>query len=204
MLPDPAAQTFTVKVATIRVIAEKIRNLTPPGDISLVMHQVEELLDDSVSAEGYIICKTSASDEDEHKIDLSGIDFEVLANKFKTGRKRTINERLKGTVAQKLMKMVRLNRTRMDYLEKFQAIIEDYNVGSLNAEELFQQLVNFAQSLNEEEQRAVSEQLSEEELALFDLLTKPNITHTDAERKKVKTRARELLTTLKSEKLGLD
>lgn len=192
MHPDPVAQTFTVKVATIRVIAEKIRNLTPPGDISLVMHQVEELLDDSVSAEGYIIRKTSASDEDEHKIDLSGIDFEALANKFKTGRKRTINERLKGTVAQKLMKMVRLNRTRMDYLEKFQAIIEDYNVGSLNAEELFQQLVNFAQSLNEEE------------LALFDLSTKPNITHTDAERKKVKTKARELLTTLKSEKLGLD
>jgi len=58
--------------------------------------------------------------------------------------------------------------------------------------------------LNEEEQRAVSEQLSEEELALFDLLTKPNITHTDAEHKKVKTMARELLTTLKSEKLGLD
>ena len=140
----------------------------------------------------------------EHLIDLSGIDFDLLAEKFKVSRKRTLVERLKGTVAQKLMAMVRLNRTRMDYLEQFQAMIDAYNAGSLNAEEFFQQLVTFAQSLNEEEQRAVGEQLSDEELALFDLLTKPQIEMSDADRDKVKSTARELLTTLKAEKLVLD
>jgi len=99
---------------------------------------------------------------------------------------------------------VRLNRTRTDYLEKFQAMIEAYNAGSLNAEEFFQQLVAFAQSLNEEEQRAVGEQLSEEELALFDLLAKPPIEMSNADRQKVKATARELLATLKAEKLVLD
>jgi type I restriction enzyme R subunit len=92
----------------------------------------------------------------------------------------------------------------MDYLEQFQAMIDAYNAGSLNAEELFQQLVTFAQSLNEEEQRGVGEQLSEEELALFDLLTKPQIAMNDADREKVKATARELLTTLKAGKLVLD
>ncbi len=115
-----------------------------------------------------------------------------------------MNEKLKGTVAQKLMAMVRLNRTRMDYLERFQAMIDAYNAGSLNAEEFFQQLVAFAQSLNEEEQRGVGEQLNEEELALFDLLTKPQIDMSDADRDKVKATARELLATLKAGKLVLD
>ena len=44
-------------------------------------------------------------------------------------------------------------------------MIDAYNAGSLNAEQFFQQLVAFAQSLNEEEQRGVGEQLNEEELA---------------------------------------
>ena len=119
-------------------------------------------------------------------------------------RKRTINEKLKGQVAQKLMAMVRLNRTRMDYMERFQAMIDAYNAGSLNAEQFFQQLVDFAQSLNEEEKRAMGEKLDEEELALFDLLTKPQIEMSKADREKVKATARQLLTTLKTEKLVLD
>jgi type I restriction enzyme R subunit len=100
--------------------------------------------------------------------------------------------------------MVRLNRTRMDYLERFQAMIDAYNAGSLNAEEFFQQLVAFSQSLNAEDQRGVGEQLNEEELALFDLLTRPQIELSDADRDKVKSTARELLTTLNAGKLVLD
>jgi len=99
---------------------------------------------------------------------------------------------------------VRLNRTRMDYLERFQAMIDAYNAGSLNAEEFFQQLVAFSQSLNAEDQRGVSEQLNEEELALFDLLTRPQIELSDADRDKVKSTARELLAALKAGKLVLD
>lgn len=204
VLPDPTAREFAAEVTPVLVIAEKIRALTPPADISLVMQQVEDLLDRSIATEGYIIQEPSAPYGDKHWIDLSIIDFEKLAEKFKTGRKRTINEKLKGTVAKKLMALVRLNRTRMDYLERFQEMIDAYNAGSLNAEEFFQQLLVFARSLNEEEQRGVSEQLDEEELALFDLLTKPQIQMSDADRDKVKSTARELLSTLKAGKLVLD
>jgi type I restriction enzyme R subunit len=204
VLPDPAAREFAAEVTPMQVIADKIRALTAPADISLVMQQVEGLLDRSIATEGYIIREVSPPYGDEHWIDLSKIDFESLAGKFKTGRKRTMNEKLKGKVAQKLMAMVRLNHTRMDYLERFQAMIDAYNAGSLNAEEFFQQLVAFARSLNEEEQRSVGEQLNEEELALFDLLTKPQIELSAAERDKVKATARELLATLKAGKLVLD
>ena len=204
VLPDPAAREFAVEVTPINVIADKIRALIPPADISLVMQQVEGLLDRSIATEGYIIRDLSPAYGDEHWIDLSNIDFEKLAEKFKISRKRTINEKLKGQVAQKLMAMVRLNRTRMDYMERFQAMIDAYNAGSLNAEEFFQQLMEFAQSLNAEEKRAMGEQLNEEELALFDLLTKPQIEMSKADREKVKATARQLLATLKAEKLVLD
>jgi type I restriction enzyme R subunit len=204
VLPDPGAREFAAEVTPVQVIADKIRALIPPADISLVMQQVEGLLDRSIATEGYIIREATTPYGDEHWIDLSKIDFEKLAEKFETGRKRTMNEKLEGTVAQKLMAMVRLNRTRMDYLECFQAMIDAYNAGSLNAEEFFQQLVVFARSLNEEEQRGMGEQLNEEELALFDLLTKPQIDMSKADRDKVKATARELLATLKAGKLVLD
>jgi type I restriction enzyme R subunit len=204
VLPDPAAQAFAIEVMSVRVIAKKISALTPPADISQVMRQVEDLLNHSIATESYIIREGSESCDDEKWIDLSNIDFEGLAEKFKTGHKRTENEKLKGKVAQKLISLIQHNRTRMDYMEKFQAMIDAYNAGSLNAEEFFQRLVVFAQSLNEEEKRGVGEQLNEEELAIFDLLTKPEIKLNSADRDKVKATARELLATLKAEKLVLD
>ncbi|MEE9443215.1 MAG: type I restriction endonuclease subunit R [candidate division Zixibacteria bacterium] len=204
VLPDPAAREFAAEVTPIHVITEKIRALTPVADISKVMQQVEGLLDRSIATEGYVIRETGPPESDDHLIDLSNIDFEALAERFKTSRKRTLNERLKGKISIKLMVMVRLNRTRIDYLERFQAMIDAYNAGSLNAEEFFQQLVAFAKSLDKEELRAVGEQLTEEELVLFDLLTKPNIEMSEADREKVKATAQELLITLKEGKLVLD
>jgi type I restriction enzyme, R subunit len=204
VLPDPEAKDFAAQVMPIRVIAEKIRDLTPPADISLIMKQVEDLLDRSVAAEGYIIRETTADFSEENWVDLSGIDFDALAEKFKPGRKRTINEKLKGTVARKLMAMIRLNPTRMDFLEKFQAMIDAYNSGSLNAEEFYNLLKDFTGNLTQEEKRAVSEQLSEEELTLFDLLTKPDMELNEKDKLKVKATARELLASLKKEKLVLD
>ncbi len=65
-------------------------------------------------------------------------------------------------------------------------------------------MVTFVKELSEEEQRGVSEKLSEEELALFDILTKPEINMTDKEKEEVKKVARHLLQTLKEAKLVLD
>jgi type I restriction enzyme R subunit len=58
--------------------------------------------------------------------------------------------------------------------------------------------------LNAEEKRSISESLSEEQLALFDILSKPEMELTNAERNRVKKAAQELLDTLTREKLVLD
>ena len=71
--------------------------------------------------------------------------------------------------------MVKLNRTRIDFLEEFQRMIDEYNAGSSNVEAFFAKLMAFAKKLNEEEKRGLAEQLTEEELVIFDLLTKPDL-----------------------------
>jgi len=96
------------------------------------------------------------------------------------------------------------NRSRYDFYEKFRAMIDEYNAGSLNAEEMFKRLVNFARALTEEDQRGVREGLTDEELALFDLLTKPEMKLTKKEEQEVKVVAKALLDTLKKGKLVLD
>ena len=63
-------------------------------------------------------------------------------------------------------------------------------------------LISFAKKLNKEEKRGISENLSEEELAMFDLLYKPGLT--EKEKEKVKSVAKKLLEKLKQEKLVLD
>lgn len=71
-------------------------------------------------------------------------------------------------------------------------------------EEFFEALIALARSFDEEERRVVSEDLSEEELALFDLLTRPSPELSDKERVEVKKAARALLATLKQRALVLD
>jgi type I restriction enzyme R subunit len=89
--------------------------------------------------------------------------------------------------------MLRLNKSRMNYLDKFQQMIDEYNAGSRNVEIFFADLVEFAQELNIEDKRAIFENLAEEELAIFDLLTKPDITLTEKEKLEIKKVAKELL-----------
>ncbi len=201
ILPDPVANEFNSAQMLFARIAETIRSLAPETDISEVMGSVENLLDESIASEGYVIHETSKK---YGLVDLSLIDFEALKAEFERGHKRIETEKLRGTINQKLVQMVRLNKSRVNYLEKFQKLIDEYNSGSYNVETFFSKLVEFAKGLNAEEKRGIAENLSEEELAIFDLLTKPEITLSNKEQQEVKKVAHDLLETLKKEKLVLD
>ena len=49
--------------------------------------------------------------------------------------------------------MVRVNYTRSDFTEKFEALFESYNSGSQNIEQLFDELLKLSNTLTEEEER---------------------------------------------------
>jgi type I restriction enzyme R subunit len=199
ILPDIAASEFTTTQALLTRLADKLRLEVPDIDISGVVEKVEELLDDSITAGQFII-----SNNPSQLVNLNDLDFEALQAQFNTGYQRTTAEKLKSNINSKVQRMVQLNRTRINYLDKFQKMIYEYNAGSRNVEWFFNELINFAQNLKKEDKRAMSNNLTEEELAIFDLLTQPEIKLTKQEEQEVKQVARELLETLKKEKLVLD
>lgn len=191
--PDPSALEFASRVACISTLAECIRtSLSPnPPDISLVINNINSLLDDSIT--GHAI-----REEGPPALDLSKINFEALAKRFKEAKhKNTDLEQLKAAIRAKLERMIQLNRTRADFAEKFEALIESYNAGSRSIEELYQELLDLSNNLNHEQERHVRENVTEEELVIFDILTRPAPDLSSEERIAVKKAARELLARLK-------
>jgi type I restriction enzyme, R subunit len=190
--PDPAVLEFTARVASLHAIGDAIRAKLNPEkpDVSGVLAEIDELLDDSIES-----VRIDAGPGKQ--LDLSKIDFEALAKRFKQSKTKNIElEELKAAVRALLDRMIRLNRTRVDFQDKFKELIDSYNNGSRNIDDLFAELVALSRALNEEQDRHVREHLSEEELVIFDLLTRPAPELSPAERDEVKKVARNLLARL--------
>jgi type I restriction enzyme R subunit len=204
ILPDPLANEIKPMRDAIVAIAEAVKNVSSPDevDISMVINKIEAVLDRSI-----VINKPVVSDaigEIGTRLDLSKIDFEKLRKQFEKSRKRTEVEKLKGAVLEKILQLIAINKVRVDFLERFKKMIEEYNLGSANVEQVYKELIKLAQDLNEEERRHIKEELTEEELAIFDILMKPAPDMSTKERNQVKHIARDLLETLKREKFSLD
>jgi type I restriction enzyme R subunit len=195
--PDPAVMEFAGKVSCLATIAATIRERTgdEPADISAVMTAINALLDSSIAADGFRIQPSAQSSyQARGTIDISSIDFEALAKRFaKAQRKNVELEQLRAAIRAQLEHLVRVNPTRVDYLAKFQDLIDSYNAGSRNINELFNDLLVLSRALSLEQRRHVREQLTEEELTVFDLLTRPGPDLSTEERHEVKKVARRLL-----------
>ncbi|KQO36516.1 type I restriction endonuclease subunit R [Aeromicrobium sp. Leaf245] len=204
LLPNPQAAAQQRTVAAVRVLHERIIEVTrpPEADITAVSDAVDALLDRSVGAEEYVIRAAAEGAHPDPLIDLSQIDFEGLAATF-AGRERAETDRLAQLLRQQAIGAAQRNPTRYELVERIEQLIADYNAGSLNIDEYLRRLIELSKTLTAEEERAVREGMSEEELAIFDLLTQPNPVLTDEERDTVKASARTLLTHL-HEKLVQD
>jgi type I restriction enzyme R subunit len=192
--PDPAAVEFFARVSGISALAAAIRAKRSPNppDISTILAQISGLLDESIAG-------LRIREGGPPPIDLSKIDFEALAGRFReSAHKNTNLEVLKSAIASRLERLVRLNRTRIDFTQKFEALIESYNSGSRDIEQLFEELLRLSKSLDDEQERHVRERLTEEELVIFDILTRPAPKLTTAEREVVKTVAKALLARLEA------
>jgi type I restriction enzyme R subunit len=191
--PDPAALESAGRVACLAAIADAIRTkLNPnPADITEVMGDIGKLLDASITG-------VDMPAKPAPVMDLSKIDFEALRKRFKESKHRNTDlEILKAAIRAQLEKLIRLNKTRADFAKTFEELIESYNTGSRNIEELFEELLKLSRNLNEEQERHVRENMTEEELVIFDILTRPAPELSAAERAEVKKVARELLNRLK-------
>ena len=200
VLPDPAALEFTLERALYLVLSESLEITTGPGKPpSGVMAKVEKLLDESVEAQRYVIRSGS------QKLDLSKINFEKLKADFaKTMHKFTEAEKLKRILNGQVAQLTRLNKTRLNFAQQLERMIQEYNSGSANIEALFAELIKFGQDLDAEGQRAAREGLSEEELAVFDLVVQGDPELSKRDEQAVKAMARQLVAKLKANALVLD
>jgi type I restriction enzyme R subunit len=191
LLPDERAAPYLRRVAVFHTLADAVRAKLGPVDISAVSAKIAELLDEKIEGVA-ILTPIVEGEKAEGRVDLSDIDFEKLADLFRASPK-VATEQLREGAEKKVREMAERNPTRVLLVEKLEKLVVQYNAGSIDAERFFAALKEFVRSLDEEEQRAAREGLNEEELAIFDLLTKPEPKLTNAQEQEVKRVARQLL-----------
>ena len=140
------------------------------------------------------------------QFDISSIDFDLLRREFARAKNKNLVMRdLEDLIEEKLHSMLSDNPNRINYYERYQAIIADYNSEQDRAtiEKTFAELMALANSMSREEQRYVREGFSsDEELSLYDMLFRADLTK--AEIKKIKEVAATLLQKIKAKIAELD
>ncbi|MCT7864263.1 MAG: type I restriction endonuclease subunit R [Lactobacillus iners] len=138
--------------------------------------------------------------EEPCRFDISTINFDRLSKEFaKVKKKNLVLKDLEEVIQQKLDSMLFANPDRINYYERYQQIINDYNSEKDRAtiEKTFMELMNLAKTMSREEQRYAREGFqSDEELALYDMLFRENLSSTDI--KKLKEVAASLLQKIKN------
>lgn len=144
--------------------------------------------------------------EEPRRFDISAIDFDLLRREFaKVKKKNLVLKDLEEVIQQKLDRMMFCNPDRINYYERYQQIIDDYNSEQDRAtiEKTFMDLMDLANQMNQEEQRYVREGFSsDEELSFYDMLFRDDLSKNDI--KKLKEVAADLLHKIKDKISELD
>jgi len=165
--------------------------------------KMNQLLDSSVSAEN--------DNDDEQEIviykskviDLSKIDADELRKEIKNAQYKAIEiDDLKAFIEKALEQMINRNCTRLAFSQRYKGIIDSYNAGSSENEDYYEQLVKLLEEMQQEDNRATIEGLTEEELEIYDLLIAGKKL-TKAEEQKVKLSAKNLYKKLIDNKQNL-
>lgn len=201
LLMEPSAFAYAERHDNIEAIYKKLTERRDTADVTELLKELHRIVNEAI--------RTQAPGEDQAEgltFDLSRIDLEKLREEFakKVTRKATTIQDIRDIVEKKLAEMLARNPTRMDYQRKYDEIVADYNreKDRTTIEETFRRLVELVNSLDEEQKRGAKEGLREDELALFDLLTKEGLDKVARER--VKQASRDLLASIKTRLAELD
>ena len=190
LIMEPAVFAFAERHDNLEAIYKKLEERRDMSDVTAVLKELHLIVNDAIRTH------SPGDDQTESKLyDMSTIDMEKLRDEFasKVKRKATAVEDLRALVEHKLALMMRSNPERMDFYRKYSEIVADYNreKDRVTIEETFAQLALLDAKLDEEAQRAVREHLTEDELAIFDLLKKDKLTN--KQRETVKGASKHLL-----------
>ena len=185
-------------VAAIYAMLQKKRKHVDTTDL---MVEINGIINDYVQIE-----PAEQGVTPSRQFDISGIDFDLLRREFaKARRKNLVIRDLDLVIQQRIAALLFNNPNRINYYEQYQKIIEAYNQEQDRSaiEKTFMDLMKLAQSMTQEEQRYVREGFtSDEELSLYDMLFRDDLSKADI--KKIKEVAVSLLTKVKEKIAQLD
>ena len=171
-------------------------------DTTDLMVEINSIISEYVEIQG----KSMNQCEEYRRFNISNIDFELLRKEFaKVKRKNLVMKDLEELIKQKLDKMLFANPNRINYYERYQEIIDDYNSEQDRAtiEKTFMDLMNLANEMSQEEQRYAREGFAnDEELSLYDMLFRDDLSKSDI--KKLKEVASNLLQKIKNRIASFD
>jgi type I restriction enzyme R subunit len=198
--PHKLLNEFAPRKNAIDAIYRQIAGNIESADVSDIMRKIQNIVDESIAN---VI--TEPTQDYGKLIDLSGLNFELLEKHFLNSKnKNAIVQSLKTRIEKRLRQMVERNPMQVDFYERYQEIIDEYNRGKdlVTIEETFRKLIEFVNSLTDQEIETKREGLTDEQKAIFDIIRKPELTESD--KRRIKHISIELLNDLKLEKLRVE
>ena len=185
----------------IVAIYKELQTKRKHADNTDLMVEINQIISENLTLE-----PAEGKAEESKRFDISKIDFDLLHREFaKVANKCLVIKDLSDLVEERIKRMLYCNPARMDYYDRYQTIIEEYNAEKNRAEieRIFEELMKLAQDLTQEEKRYVREGFSsDEELSMFDLLFRADLTKQEIET--IKKVAVDLLTKVKAKIAELD
>ncbi len=198
LFPEEQVKPFLKNFNAIEAIYNGLNQKVKEADITSVIMKLQKVVGESVEID-------PDPNKDDVYIDLSRLDFDKLRKAYeKIANKNKIVYDLQKAIDDKLKKMLTDNPLRLEFYEKYQKIIEEYNAGkdAETTKKAFEDLVKFLEEMDEEDHRAIKEGLDEETLAIYDLLKKDELSKKESD--EVKKVAKDTLSKLKAEKLKVE
>ncbi len=173
----------------VLAIWRQLKDKRAHADNTELMVEINEIINQYVRVEEVV---EEPGGYQAKRFDISKIDFDLLAREFaRTRRKNLLLKDLDEMVQERLARMLAVNPNRIDYYERYQEIIEEYNKEQDRAsiEKTFMDLMKLVNEMSEEEKRYAREGFAnDEELSLYDLLFRDDLTKQEiAELKKMAT-----------------
>ena len=198
LFPEKQAKQFVREYNAIDALYSKLNAKVKSADVTEVIMRLQSVVNESISIDG-------VQEAEGVYIDLSKFNIQALQDAFaKIPRKNELVYDLNKAVENKLEQMLKENPLRLEFYERYQEIVEEYNNGKSEIElkRSFDKLTLFYQELTVEEKRAFQENLDQPTLSIFDLLVKGKEL-TKEEKEEVKKVAKETLEILQKEKLNI-
>ena len=183
----------------INIVYKSLQQDREQADISDIIQQLHEVVDEAITT------RPDKIGEESEPYDISQIDFDRLKQEFEQSpKKNTTVQNLRQAIESRVQRLLQQNPLRTDYQKHYEEIVAEYNreKDRVTIERTFEAFLKLVKILDEEESRAVREGLSEESLAIFDLIKKQHLSKSEI--KRIKEVASGLLETLKAEKLRVD